>query len=163
MLLGALLVPFTIIGSSTVDARIEQLKNDLQEKQLELSDIEEMIAEKEEQIDAMTKRGAKLVRSISWDDEKKEQQFRQELISFDSEVRLSMSAKNDMQGFLAKELLRDHKTDREEFKRLKFVVIRIAVEYGALEKLLNGYEQCLQQVHAIEVELENLQKQVSLM
>ena len=40
MILGTLLVPFTIIGNDDTDTRIQQLKNDLYAKELELSQLE---------------------------------------------------------------------------------------------------------------------------
>ena len=56
MILSALLVPFTIIGNDASDTRIQQLKNDLHAKELELSELSQMVEEKQAWIDSITER-----------------------------------------------------------------------------------------------------------
>ena len=157
MILSALLVPFTIIGNDT-DPRIQQLKNDLHAKELELSELENMIAEKEKQIDAIRERGGNLYYSICHDlDDQEKQYLEQEINHFKSSIEHALSIKSDITAYFAKRF-RDGHNNFNELERLKFVLIRYAIEYTSLKQLFKRYEDCLLQILALKIALEDLQQ-----
>ena len=156
MILSALLVPFTIVGNDT-DPRIQQLKNDLYAKELELSQLENMIAEKEKQIDAIRERGGSLYYSICHDlDDQEKQYLEQEIGSFKSSIEHALSIKSNIEDCFAKRF-HDKHNSFNELERIKFILIRQAIEYTSLKQLFQRYENCLIQILEIQNTLENLQ------
>jgi len=163
MLLSALLMPLMLIGNNAAaNARIKQLKNDLHAKEIELANIDTMIQEKEEFLDTMTSRGAEIYVILykALNDEQK-QIFQNEMDTFEKGIEQALLSKANIEEYFTQIFSNVRIDKRHDFERLRFVMIRYAVGCRYLEKLFKRYEQCLQQVQAIERDLESLQKQLS--
>ena len=157
MLLGALFVPFTLVGNSDIDAGIQQLKNDLRTKEIELCELGKLIEEKQAWIDSMTKVQHAFYRMVfELADNEEKVAFKQELDDFLAQVDNIDFAKDDIQQFLAKKANNNVKS-RIEIQRIKAWYIRYNAEYYLLSNLTNRYEQCLQQFIALGIRLKNLQ------
>ena len=64
MLLSALLTPYAIIGDNSVDIRIEQLEEKYFQKELELSRLGDMIAEKDKFLSSLDSESQNLFKSL---------------------------------------------------------------------------------------------------
>jgi hypothetical protein len=159
MLLAALLVPCTIFSNETVDTRIQQLKKDLYAKELELSDLSKIIEEKQGWIDLIRNNQREFAHQIfSGSDVQENEALRTVVSSFQQELNRVCDSKKDLQQFLLKKLLDNNPGSFCEIERMKSWCIRYYVEYNFLSKLTKRYEECVQEMLAIEIELEELQK-----
>ena len=157
MILSALLVPFTIIGNDASDTRIQQLKNDLHAKELELSELSQMVEEKQAWIDSITERQHAFYAMVSNIIGKEEKDaLKKELNDFQEQVDKLDFSKGDILNFLKSYALNNIKGSME-FERMKSWCIRYNAEYHLLNNLIKRYEQCLQEFIALEIELKNLQ------
>ena len=68
--------------------------------------------------------------------------------------------KKEIKKILLKKALNDNE-DQDEIARLKSWIIRYRVEYQFLRELIKRYEQCLQSLLTIDIQLEELQQEIS--
>lgn len=157
--LSAFLVPFVLVSNSNINERIENLKKNLHEKELELSNLGKMIAEKEASIDSIRSAGITVYSSISNTlNEQEEKELNEKLDIFEENIIRALNAKNDLKNILITDFSNNHKNTNNELARIKSVIIRQCVEYHFLKRLFKHYEECLQELIAIEHELNKLQK-----
>jgi hypothetical protein len=161
IIFSAFLVQFAIRCSYNIDMQIEQLKNVRIEKQEELSHINKIIIEKENLIDAMTQASRDLYSLISeTSDEQKTKEFKESISLFQKALNETRGIKKEIKKILLKKALNDNE-DQDEIARLKSWIIRYRVEYQFLRELIKRYEQCLQSLLTIDIQLEELQQEIS--
>jgi len=161
--LCALLVPFAVAGQVTdINTRIQELKRARVEKELELSELNEIISKKEQVIDQITTSGVavymKVLKLLS--DQQKKQAFEAEVVALERALDEIFISKSNINAFLAKEWINADE-NKEEILRIKCAVIRCKVENSFLENLSKRYETCLCELFEIDQELNNLHKQIS--
>lgn len=181
MFLSALtvLIPITSYTNEN-SARIKELEEALFEKQLELSEIGEMIAKRDELLrsfeegyqDLFTSLVEKKVTQIETNNDGKE-------LSKDEKRPIAQELLNSInrytyavyEAYLGKETIKNMLTDGlfnqddldgcPEFESLKFFLIRCTFERGLVVKLVQKYEACIQELSTINQELDTLKQQVN--
>jgi hypothetical protein len=178
IILSVLLAPFTIIGNNNVDIRIQELEEKFFQKELELSDLGKMIAEKDELLSSFDSDCQNYLRffinkkikqleekndgkSLS---EEEEKQLANELRKMVNEFLYTFCDacrnKKDIKDMLLEGLFyQDESTGIKEFESFKFYLIRSTFEREITIRLIKKYEHCIQELIVIKAELENLQKQ----
>jgi hypothetical protein len=170
--LSILLVPLTAMGSSTTDTQIQQLKKKFLQKELELSDLGAMIEEKNELLLSFKTDVQYLLGTLR---DKKVLQIEEKtgkLLSQEEKTKLWVELRSDAIDFvytfcadyenqksitdvLVKGLIHEN-SDDVEFESLSFYLIRCAFERPLLIHLIAEYENCLQELRAIENEITTL-------
>jgi hypothetical protein len=175
MLLSALLAPCAIIGDNSVDIRIQQLEDEYFQKELELSRLGDMIAERDKLLSSLDSESQNLFESLKYkkikqlekkNDGKPLSEIEQNQLSdalqdavneFINIFVATCREKKDIKGILSEGLfVRDENAVIPEFESLRFHLIRAGVERDLIILLVKQYEDCIRKLLAIETELENL-------
>lgn len=178
MLLSTLLVPFAIVGNDAADLRIQQLEEKFFQKELELSNLGKMIAERDkllssfsliahEHISVMLSREVKKAESKNGGNplpEEEENKLKKELLGSADDFLFSFFAtcekQQDISELLTKGLFQENEIlNISEFESLKFHFIQCTFERRVIFDLVKKYEDCIRELLAINAEIENLQKQ----
>lgn|GEM_PF-3437585 len=161
--IALLLVPCMALGKNSSDSRMQQLKNDFHVKELELYELEKMIAEKEEHLDTMMERCSYVYSSIYEQlDNKGQEEFKEEVHALRLNIERAIDIQNEIKGVSAKHLIDRGTNNENELERLRFALIRQAIQHIALKELFKRYEKLLEQFLTIKNELECLQNNVHL-
>lgn len=149
-----LLVPFTAMGSDDNALYLQKLKSDHFERMLKLSEMSDVIIQKQNLIDDMTQKTRVLFAraSQSLNDEQKEQ-LKNEILNFGVRLDKALSEKN-IKGFISYEFFDDEKNN-DEFVIIKSLIFKKIIEKAILKELVEKYEEYMQETIAIEVEIEN--------
>jgi hypothetical protein len=110
----------------------------------EIDEINEMIGEKEKNIDSLTSTVTDVFNEILAElepNEKKE--FIKDINVYEENIYRSFLNVHDLEKFLAKEFFNDVNKHRDMIRRIKFLFIRRKREYIALNNLFDRYQQCL--------------------
>ena len=150
-------------GQNTVNPKIRQLQEICLQKKYKLSELGTKIAEKQKLIEDTFHDAAlflpELISSLNLDGEEKEDFIKKYvalLENFGSKLDHAISIKKDVKGFLIKELFNEKRKFPQDFDRAKFGVIRWIIERDLLKKLVENYEECLQELIEIDQELDLL-------
>lgn len=177
MLLGALLAPFVIIGNNKVDTRLKQLEAKILQKELELSNIGKMIAEKDELFSSFDSNSQKLLKLLI---DKRVRQLEEKnggkSLSNEEKNKVAAEARNnaneflytffdafkddkDIDGMLKKGIFKNNEdTGSADFESLKFYLIRHTFEQMITLHLVKQYEDCIKEYRTLMHEFSNLQK-----
>ena len=160
LFLSVLLVPFALASNAKTDIRIEELKNKLAAKELELSGISKTIAEKEVLVNSLliigSNRFSLIIDDLS-DEEKAE--FKEEISLFEKSLKKALEFKKNIKDILLQESLDISINSTNTVEKFKCLVIIHSVENFFLKKLFSSLAKCLQELSDIGCELNELQKQ----
>lgn len=169
--LSLLLVPLAVIGDTT---NMKQLEKKLLQKELELSNLGTLIAEKDKMLASFELEIQYIFTAVI---DKKVQQLEEKSskpLSREEREKLAKELQNTalefvrvfcadyqnqkaVSGILSKGLIQvDSNGDFLEFESLKFYLIRCAFERPLLRHLIAEYEHCLQELRAIQNEITAL-------
>lgn len=175
MLLSFILLPVTITSyGNDVEARIKELEQKYFEKELEISDLGKMIAERDEIL-----RCARQNIGILWDTIKRqkadaiarkhgkdlsEEEFEQvgiimqaSLNEFVKQFVVALGANQEIKGMLTKGLYDQENIDSAtSFESARFILTRAILEHMLLEKLVAKYEACVEELIKFSRELTAL-------
>lgn len=167
--LSLLLVPLTAMGSTT-NTRTQQIEKRLLQKELELSNLGALIAEKDKTLASfeleiqdlftmLVDKKAKQLEDGSGKPLSEEERatlakkLQTAAIEFVSDFCADYKNQKNMSGILANGLIQvDSNGDFLEFESLRFYLIRCAFERPLLRHLIAEYEHCLEELRAIENE-----------
>lgn len=144
--------------------QIQQLRNELSRKLLQISDLGAKIAEKDEYIQSFGPSLVNSFRTIVKIRELKEQEVTEynkaidaTIINFRKAWAEVILLKKDVKGSFD---LFQHDINGlvEDFERAKFWIIRVSNEYRILKILIKEYEELQQELLGIEQKIEDLQK-----
>jgi len=180
ILLTLFLVPFSMVGKDTKNTRIQELEEQISEKELELSNLGNMIAQKDEQLLAFhsdvrtllnfftSKRIAMLEKQndgkalSSEDEDKIAKELGKQADEFLYKFWNALKDNKSITGMLTKGLFQGDINpdifDVEEFESLKFYLIRRIFNQLAIIRLVKKYEACITEYRALLNELIDLQK-----
>jgi hypothetical protein len=162
------LIVFTVYGQSPVDQRVQQLREAWEQKAKELSELGIKIAEKEKFIESLRNDAKLFVEKIA---SNYSQQEKEALIKkvYSSAKDFTYSLLNaihnniNVQDFFIKELIDnkgDYSLQKERvsapFDKVKFITIKVNVEFILLQKLIKDYGKCLHNMAEFERELVSL-------
>ncbi len=165
--LTMLFVPIAAMGRNTVDTRIQRMEENIFQKQLELSKLGALIAEKDKLLSSLKSESHdvfrliidKRMRALGQKNDgnalaqEEEARLYKELDIFYTNALMTYKNKKSVEGILVNGLFQE-----DEFQSLKFYAIRYAIEQAILKSLVKKYEIHIQQLIALDTELENLQK-----
>ncbi len=148
-------ISIAINGNKKSEATIDELRNNLTEKMSELSRINEMIVEKEEEIDLIIKKGREFYFFISETSNPEDAaELKEKVSEFQKILKKVGWDKENIKKFLINKGLNDEKNN--ELTRIESFLIRYNVEYYFLKKLTASYEKCLLEFLEIELKIESL-------
>jgi hypothetical protein len=160
LFLSVLLVPFALTSNAKIDIRIQELQNKLAAKEIELSAISKIIAEKEVLVNSLLIIGSDIASSILSDlNDQEKAKFKEEFYIFLESVKDALEFKKNIKDVLLEEFIDlsiDATVKLAEFKSL--ILVR-SVEKVILKKLYESFAKCLQELSDIGCELGELQKQ----
>ena len=177
--LSILLVPIAAVCNDARDKCIQQLEEQLFQKELELSNLGKMIEERDDYLASFgidSKAIAKLMEKEvqKWKEKNPGKPFTEEardqikaLIihpAYEFSVAFFAACNNgvDIKDMLTGGLFRYNESDdAKEFESLKFYFIRCSIEQELLAALVKQYEKCIQDLLDISVEIESLQNNVN--
>jgi hypothetical protein len=153
----------TCLGAAAVEQKIQQLKEQRYQKELELSDLGEKIAEKQALLKALYIEACTAYNENISDLNLKDQELEKHtnetneagnkiLTTFESKVR----AKELIKGFLLHELIDNEKDIPGDFNAINFWFLRAQLEHDLLEDLIGHYEDCLKELFEIKSEIKTL-------
>lgn len=154
IMLSLLLLPYMVVSNSDKDYQIEQLKNAQRNKEEQIALIIEQIDTKESIIDALFLKAKNILPNINCD-EIDIIQDKMDLFAFNLQQRVIQE--KSIAFILNYDFTSDNNNNKFELKRIKYLVIRYALEYINLYKLLEQYEQHLQELFDIHYQLKKLQ------
>ena len=132
---------------------IQRLKKVQSEKLVELSAINEMIAEKEDFIDSLAAKALIVYKDlVSELTDIDMVSFKKDINKYEEKIFASYLTLENLEKFLKEEFLTT-RSSRERIKRLKFSFIRRKVEYIFLEELFNRYQKCLEELLELNLQL----------
>ena len=155
IMLSLLFVPFMVLSKSDRDSQIEQLKNTQRDKEKEIALIIKAIDEKENLIDSIFLKVNNILPNLGY--EYREDIF-EEINSFEIDLQQALIQHKSIKDLLDNDFTNDSNKSKFELKRMKYIVIRYTLEYMNLHKLIQQYEQCLQELLELNYKLEELQK-----
>lgn len=153
-MLSLLLLPCMVISNSDKNYQIEQLKKAQCEKEEEIVFIIKQIDEKELLIDAFYLKAINVLENINCDDI----DLLEEANILEFNLQQALIQHKSMKIILESDFVNDSNKNKFELKRMKYLVIRYALEYMNLYKLIHEYEKCLQELFEINNKSEELQK-----
>lgn len=159
--LGLVLIPFIgVHASSSSEVSAEQLRNDLFEKNLELSTLSKEIEAREELIELMMWKAISAMKELvkSWTDEEKNE-FLKELSAFQERYNQAFTTAK-IKSYLVSEMLNDEGESNDAFERIKSLLVRRLVEKDILKHLLKRYEAQLQASAELQFQLTEIEKLV---
>lgn len=156
-----ILMPFALLGSET---QIKELKEARYNKELELSELGNKIAEKDKQIqsfrdDAMEFIAKKIkAKKLSKEEAIQEGQDIDDAMNNFYNYFLSISNDTKMLiGFFLRELFKTNQQNEfDQFEMLRFYVIRMINEINLLKSLVEKYEETQQELAQINNILNNI-------
>ena len=154
IILSLLLLPCMVFSKSDRDCQIEQLKNAQRDKEEKIALIVKTIDEKEDLIDSLFLKAQNVLQNIS--DEYED--ILEEMSSFEFDLQQALIQHKSIKYLLDKKFANDSNKSEFELKRMKYIVIRYALEYMSIYKLIQQYEQHLQELLELNYKLEELQK-----
>jgi uncharacterized coiled-coil protein SlyX len=165
------------LGKNSNDSRIKELEQALFEKELAISNLGKMIAERDELLSSFDTDCQYLLelltaKEIEKLEEKKghgqlSQKEKEQIATdvrnlvnnFIFDFAKGYKNKNDLQGMLIKGLVtQEQSTDIPELQSFKFYLLRSAFERGIVVKLVKQYAQCIQELIDMEKQLDDLKK-----
>lgn len=183
MLLSVLLIPATIIGKDTIDVRMQKLEEKLSQKELELSNLGKMIAEKDEFFSSFNMESQRLLRLLIDKRVKQlEEQKSGKSLSQEEKNKVAIEMQNKaneflykffdalkgdkaIDGMLSEGLFQKNEIAGEagaDFESLRFYLIRHTFEQMITMHLVKKYEDCIKEYRDLLRELSNLQKQSNM-
>jgi hypothetical protein len=167
ILLCTLLVPvtFTIYGQESNEQKIQELEKSLNKKTNEISKLGKKIYKKKKILDKMAKDIQLSVEELCINfDQKEREQFSKTyyeslnkfLLNFCIIMRNNSTGKINIAGFLVQELTKNKTDNTNYFNSDKFAALRRLIEFHFLLKLIEKYEQCLEELDKIDQELNML-------
>ncbi len=156
MFLSALLVPCVLMGSENVETQIRELKRNMLELARELSKMSDDIIQQQELADNIMAEAQDIsIEACKSLNEQDKEIFINEIVGFGRRLD-STIASGDVKGFFIKEFFNDKK-NKNEFIRIKFLMIKRFIEYEILKELVRSYEYLIQRVIEIDREIMKLQ------
>jgi hypothetical protein len=137
--------------------QIEQLKNAQRDKEKEIVLIIEQIDAKECLIDSISLKYQNFVDDLNFDD-LNIKEIKGTIKSFQIDLKKAYVSHESIQNWFNKDFVDNNNNSALELKRLKYLLTRYVLEYMNLYKLIEQYEQCLQELLEIENQLYELQK-----
>ena len=170
--LSILLVPLTAMSNSPTDAHIHQLQKKILQKELELSSLGAMIAEKDKLLSSFGPEIRDLLRTLI---DKRTEQLEEEqgkILSEEEKRKLFVELRDasigfvctfcadygnqqSIEGVLTNGLI-CQQGENMEFESLRFFLLRCAFERPILRHLIAEFETCLQELRTIENEVNAL-------
>ena len=153
-MLSLLLLPCMVFSKSDRDCQINELINAERDKEKEISLIIEKIDEKESLIDSIYLKIGNICPNLTdeWDDD-----LGDVLNLFVGDLQRAVTQHKSITFLMDNEFT--HNDDcKFTMKRMKYLVIRYALESIKLYKLIQQYEKCLQELFEINNKLEELQQ-----
>lgn len=165
VLLGVLLVPFSMMGNNSTVYK-KQLEENLFQKQVELSNLGAMIAEKSEYITSIGGKITELVglkfnekakqleekkggQSLSQEEQAQiYAELRYEIDDFYKNFEIAYQGKHSIVGILMNGLFQD-----DSFQLLEFCVLRCVFEQEILKSLVQKYEKHIEELVTIKIAL----------
>ena len=154
IMLSLLFIPCMVLSKSDRDCQIEQLKNTQRDKEEEIALIIEQIDAKENLIDSIYFKIGNICPSLTdeWDDD-----LGDILNLFVGDLQRAVTQNQPITSLVNNEFT--HNDDYKfTMKRMKYLVIRYALESISLYKLIEQYEKCLQDLLEANNKLEELQQ-----
>ncbi len=181
MLLSVLLVPFTMICDDTIrHERIAKLEEKFFQKELQLSQLGEMISQRDKFLSSFSEEVGSLIREIVCRQieelEKKNsgnELSQAETDKITAEARsyaddflyaffVACENNENIDGMLVSGLLKQGEASiMNEFESLRFYLIRSTFERSLRVKLVKKYEDCIKEMLVIKAEIEMLNEELT--
>ena len=152
-MLSLLLLPCMVVSKSDRDYQVEQLKNAHRDKEKEIALIIKAIDEKEDLIDCIFSKFNNILPNIS---DEYEDIF-EEINSFEFDLQQALVCHETIKYLLDKDFTNDGNKSKFELKRMKYLVLRYALEYMSLYQLIEQYEINLQELLELDYQLKKSQ------
>lgn len=170
--LSILVISLTAASNSAADTHMQQLKKQLLQKELELSNLGSLIAEKDKLLSSFASEIQRLFlilidqRTKQLEESKGQPLSEEEKHTFSKELRdaavgfvgafcTDYNNQINIEGMLIKGLIRED-NENMEFESLRFFLLRCAFERPILKYLVVEYENCLQEIRVLENEITAL-------
>lgn len=180
MLLSVLLVPFTMICDDTIrHERIAKLEEKFFQKELQLSQLGEMISQRDKFLSSFSEEVGSLIREIVCRQiEELEKNSGNELSQAETD-KITAEARSyaddflyaffvacenneNIDGMLVSGLLKQGEASiMNEFESLRFYLIRSTFERSLRVKLVKKYEDCIKEMLVIKAEIEMLNEELT--
>ncbi len=159
VLISVLLVPCALTYCNNAEIQIQQLKENLYKKELELSSLARKIEEQEQIIDAMFDKMVQTMARInsSLKTEKEKEDFSKTITDFENNFDAAV-LNRDVQNFIINELFCMQTDYQITTRRIKSLIIRYDIELKLLKRLFLNYEQLLQELLVLNFEVDELKK-----
>lgn len=174
ILLTLLLVPFTMADNNPKNMRIKELEETISQKELEITNLGNIIAQKDELLDEQKsdwRNRIELIiyqrvqqlekqndgKSLSQEDQNKvEAETRKKAVEFLDTFFDVLNSGKEIKGMLTDSLFQDDETSCGLFK---FYYVRLALDMQIIFDLVKKYENCIKERNMLRNELIDLQKQ----
>jgi hypothetical protein len=165
MLLSILMVPVTITcyDKSPINPKIQQLKEARLQKGFELSDLGTKIAKEQDLIETITYDIGIYLSELTPSSKFTENEQEEFLMKLCESLSLvihdfehKVNTQKNINGMLTKIFFDKKKSCPQDFDKVKFLLVRRLLENNLLRKLIEKYEECLQEFMEIDHELDLL-------